>query len=131
MATTTATRPATTFVPSLPAALLRIEGLTVLLGAIALYAHQQGSWLVFVVLLFVPDISMIGYLFNPRLGSMTYNAAHFYTLPALLLVASVAAAFPAGIQLALIWFAHIGMDRTLGFGLKYPTAFKDTHMQRV
>src|SRR5438105_1898357 len=131
MTTTTATRPVPTFVTSLPAALLRIEGLTVLLGAIALYAHQQGSWLVFVLLLYVPDVSMVGYLFNPRLGSLAYNAVHFYTLPALLLGVCVAAAFPAGIQLALIWFAHIGMDRTLGFGLKYPTEFKDTHLQRV
>jgi Domain of unknown function (DUF4260) len=131
MSTTTATRSETATIPSVPGVLLRIEGLTVLLGAIALYAHQQGSWLAFVVLLFVPDLSMVGYLVSPRLGSMTYNAVHFYTLPALLLAASVAAAFPAGIHLALIWLAHIGMDRTCAFGLKYWTAFKDTHMQRV
>src|SRR5947208_2970165 len=111
--------------PSLPNVLLRLEGLTVLLGAITLYAHQGGNWLMFALLLLAPDLSMIGYVRNPRVGSITYDVVHFYALPAVLLALSVANV-PAGIQLALIWFAHIGMDRTLGFGLKYPTDFKDT-----
>jgi hypothetical protein len=40
-------------------------------------------------------------------------------------------ASPVVVAVALIWFAHIGMDRTVGYGLKYPTSFKDTHLQRV
>ena len=118
-------------VPGSPRILLRIEGLTVLIGAVALYAHLGGNWLVFALLLFAPDLSMIGYVANPRIGSVVYNAAHFYTLPALVLGLSFAASVPAGVLVALIWLAHIGMDRTLGFGLKYPTEFKDTHFQHI
>jgi hypothetical protein len=56
---------------------------------------------------------------------------HTYTLPALLMALALATQWPLGVQLALIWFAHIGMDRTVGYGLKYPTEFKDSHLQRV
>ncbi len=118
-------------VPGSPRILLHIEGLTVLVGAVALYAHQGGSWLLFALLLLAPDLSMIGYVVNPRVGSVMYNAAHFYTVPALVLGLSLAASVPTGVLIGLIWSAHIGLDRTLGFGLKYPTAFKDSHLQRV
>jgi hypothetical protein len=117
--------------PSLPSLLVRAESVAVALGAIALYASQSGNWLAFILLLFVPDVSMVGYLANPRLGSFVYNTVHTYVLPAALIAISLAIGFTAGIQIALIWFAHIGMDRTLGFGLKYPTAFKDSHLQRL
>src|SRR5689334_314819 len=92
---------------SLPSVLLRLEGLTVLLGAITLYAHQGGNWLIFALLLLVPDLSTIGYVFNPRVGSITYDIVHFYGGPAVLLALAVAGNLPAGIQVALIWFAHI------------------------
>jgi hypothetical protein len=115
----------------MPGVLLRAEGVAVLISAITLYANQQGSWIAFVLLLLAPDLSAIGYLVNTRVGSVAYNAVHTYVLPGLLAALSILASFPAGIQIALIWFAHIGMDRALGFGLKYATAFKDTHLQRV
>jgi hypothetical protein len=114
-----------------PATLLRLEGLAVFIGAIALYISQGGSGLLFGLLLFAPDLSMIGYRFNPRAGSFTYNSVHTYALPVVLLALSFAARWTPGIHIALIWFAHLGLDRMLGFGLKYPTAFKDTHLQRV
>ncbi len=116
---------------SLPNVLLRVEGLTVLVSAIILYAHLAGNGWLFVLLLLTPDLAMVGYLVNPRVGSWAYNAAHLYTLPALLLAIGMASANPVLLQLGLIWCAHIGMDRTVGYGLKYPTAFKETHLQRV
>jgi hypothetical protein len=116
---------------SLPALLLRLEGAAFLFGAIALYAYLGGQWLVFVLLLLLPDLSALGYLVNPRAGSITYNLAHTYSLPVLLMALALAGQWSVGVQLALIWFAHIGMDRMIGYGLKYPTAFKDTHLQRV
>jgi len=128
-ATTTMNRTAT--MTSLPAILLRAEGAAFFLGAIALYASQGASAVMFVLLLFTPDLSMVGYLASPRLGSLTYNAVHTYALPVALMALALAGQWTLGVQLALIWFAHIGMDRMLGFGLKYPTAFKDTHLQRV
>lgn len=116
---------------SLPRILLSLEGLAVFLGAIALYAHQSGSALMFIVLLLAPDLGGVGYLVNARIGSYTYNAVHFTALPIALFILATVGGWPLGVQLALIWFAHIGMDRALGYGLKYPTEFKPTHLQRV
>jgi len=116
---------------SLPKILLHLEGAVFFFGAIALYATQGGGWAAFVLLLLAPDLAMVGYLVNPRVGSYAYNAVHTYAAPAVLAALSLAGQWPVGGQLALIWFAHIGMDRTLGFGLKYPTEFKDSHLQRV
>lgn len=74
---------------------------------------------------------MVGYLFGARTGSLAYNIVHSYTLPLAFAVISLVVGAPLGVQLALIWLAHIGMDRTVGYGLKYQTGFKDTHLQRV
>ncbi len=115
----------------MPRILLHLEGAVVLLASGYFYFAHGGHWLLFVALLLAPDFGMIGYLFSPRLGSTTYNAVHIYLWPALLIALSIALSAPLLMQLALIWSAHIGMDRMLGYGLKYPTAFKDTHLQRV
>ena len=85
----------------------------------------------FLLLFLAPDLSMLGYLANPRLGSLVYNLAHTYFVPLVLAGIGLVASSHLCILLALIWAAHIGMDRLLGYGLKYPTAFKDTHLQRV
>ncbi|MBL8045455.1 MAG: DUF4260 domain-containing protein [Anaerolineales bacterium] len=114
-----------------PKMLLHLEGAVLLIAAVTLYAQSGGSWWLFALLLFAPDISMVGYLVNQKIGAQTYNAIHIYLLPALLAAYGLFAATPLASQLALIWFAHIGMDRMLGYGLKYETAFKDTHLQRV
>ena len=128
---TTVTMTKAVSMPSLPKTLLHLEGAAFFIGAIALYASQGASGVMFVLLLLVPDLSALGYLVNPRVGSLTYNAAHTYVAPLVLAGLALAGQWPLGVQLALIWLAHIGMDRMLGFGLKYPTAFKDTHLQRV
>jgi hypothetical protein len=111
--------------------LLHLEGLVLFVGAVALYGVSGGNWLLFIALLLAPDLAMLGYGVNTRVGALAYNSVHTYLLPALLLLVGLAGSVPLATQIALIWFAHIGMDRTVGYGLKYPTAFKDTHMQRV
>ncbi len=116
---------------SLPAFLLRLEGLTVFVAAVALYASQQGNAWLFALLLLAPDVSALGYAASPRVGATTYNMVHTIIFPAVLMALSLAAGVPALGQVALIVFAHIGMDRMMGYGLKYPTAFKDTHLGRV
>jgi hypothetical protein len=114
-----------------PATLLRIEGVALLVLSVLLYRVNGGSWLLFGVLLLVPDLSMLGYLAGPRVGAAIYNAFHAYAIPAVVGALGMVFASPLMVALALIWFAHIGMDRTVGYGLKYPTSFKDTHLQRV
>lgn len=116
---------------SMPGLLLRIEGLSVLIVAGVLYGYQSYSWLVFALLLLAPDLAMLGYLLGPTIGSICYNLLHTYALPLSLALISLLADAPLGVQLALIWLAHIGMDRAVGYGLKYPTGFKDTHLERV
>jgi hypothetical protein len=79
----------------------------------------------------VPDLSFGGYLAGPRVGAWAYNSLHTTVGPIALAIVGVLADRDWCVQLALIWLAHIGLDRLLGYGLKYPTAFKDTHLQRV
>jgi hypothetical protein len=116
---------------SMPALLLRLEGLIVVVGAVAFYAHLEGSFLLFVLLALAPDLSMIGYGKNPRIGSVAYNVVHTYVAPGVLAALAFASGSTLALQIALIWFTHIGGDRLLGFGLKYASDFKDTHLQRV
>ncbi len=114
-----------------PATLLRAEGAALLALGVLLYWVNGGSWLMFGVLLLAPDLSMLGYLAGPKVGAAIYNAFHTYAGPAVVGASGMIFASPLAIAVALIWFAHIGMDRTVGYGLKYPTSFKDTHLQRV
>lgn len=114
-----------------PAWLLRLEGAAVFALAIALYWRAGGSWLLFALLLLGPDLAMLGYLAGPRLGAACYNLIHSYVLPLGLCAYGWFSHGTLATWLALIWLAHIGMDRSVGYGLKYATAFKDTHLQRV
>lgn len=116
---------------SMPRLLLSLEGFAVIAAAIALYTMQGFNGWVFVLLLLVPDISMAAYLINPQVGALVYNLVHFYGWPILLAVLSLIFGWTVGLQLTLIWLAHIGMDRLFGYGYKYPTEFKDTHLGRV
>ncbi|HEX5521238.1 MAG TPA: DUF4260 domain-containing protein [Longimicrobiaceae bacterium] len=108
---------------------LRGEGLAVLLLSVLLYANLGRGWLLFAALLLAPDLSMIGYAAGPRVGAWAYNLVHSYAAP--LLLAGAALLSGSGVHLALIWCAHIGMDRALGYGLKLPTGFQDTHLGRI
>ena len=87
--------------------------------------------MLFGALLFAPDLTMLGYLAGPKVGAAIYNAFHTYAMPAVLGALGMLFASPLAIVVSLIWFAHIGVDRAVGYGLKYPTSFKDTHLQRV
>jgi hypothetical protein len=118
-------------VDRLPRTLLHLEGLAVLVGALALYFDAGYGWLLLLVLILAPDLSMLGYLGGPALGALTYDVVHTYALPVVLGTAGVLGGWDAATQIALIWLAHIGVDRLLGYGLKYPTGFRDTHLQRV
>jgi hypothetical protein len=86
---------------------------------------------VFLLLFLTPDLSLIGYAAGPRAGALAYNALHTEVGPLLLGAVGLLTDAGVAVQLALIWLAHIGIDRVLGYGLKYPSAFKDTHLQRL
>jgi len=116
---------------AMPRRLLQAEGFALFAAGIALYIDADFSILALVLLFLAPDLSALGYLVNERVGSLTYNAVHTEALPLALGAIGVIADAEVAVQLALIWLAHIGIDRMLGYGLKYPSAFKDTHLQRV
>jgi hypothetical protein len=116
---------------SRPKILLNIEEAALLILTLFAYRHLHYSWLLFAILFLTPDLFMLGYLVNLRVGAATYNLAHTFTLPLFLLLASYIQHWHLASEVALIWTAHIAFDRLLGYGLKYPTFFKDTHLQHI
>jgi hypothetical protein len=114
-----------------PRLLLHLEGAVVFLTATVLYFHGDHPWWLYLLLALAPDLSMLGYLAGPRAGAAAYDAAHTYALPVLLVGAGVVWDFRWLVAVSLVWIAHIGVDRAIGYGLKYPSGFKDTHLQRV
>lgn len=111
---------------------LRTEGFVFAAGAVACYAVLGAAgWIFFALLFFVPDVSFAGYLAGPRVGAVVYNAAHTYASAAIPLVAGWLADSPVTVAIGLIWIAHIGFDRLLGYGLKLPTGFHYTHLGMI
>ncbi len=108
--------------------LLRLEGLAVLLGATLLYSQFGEGWVLFAALFFAPDLAIAAYAVGPRAGAAVYNAAHTYVGPIALATAALLAGRPILAAAGLVWAAHIGFDRALGFGLKYATGFGHTHL---
>ena len=111
--------------------LLRLEGLAVFITSILLFIEFKGTWWVYLVFILAPDLSMLGYLANVRTGAFTYNLVHNYMLPIALIFAGYFLKSDVPLFAGIILLGHIGADRLLGFGLKYPTTFKDTHLQRI
>jgi hypothetical protein len=111
--------------------LLRLEGLALLASMVLVYALWGGSWWVFALLLLLPDISLAAYLAGPGTGAIVYNAAHSTLIPAALAALGLALGAPLMVSLAIIWLAHIGMDRAVGYGLKYEAGFAFTHLGRI
>jgi hypothetical protein len=114
-----------------PKLLLHAEGLFVLLAACILYRHSGESWGRFAALFLAPDLSMLGYVFGKSVGACAYNAFHTYSAPVLLWIVLTLAHEPSLFWICVIWIAHIGFDRVLGYGLKYESGFKDTHLNRA
>ena len=111
--------------------LLRLEGLTLFVGMTLLYAVWDGSWWVYAIVFLVPDLSFAAYLAGPRAGAIIYNAAHSYMAPMALMTTGFALSSPLVLSIAMIWLAHIGIDRALGYGLKYSAGFGFTHLGRI
>ena len=111
--------------------LLRLEGLTLFVGMTLLYAVWDGSWWVYALVFLAPDLSFAAYLAGPRAGAIVYNAAHSYMAPMALMTTGFALSSPLVLSIAMIWLAHIGIDRALGYGLKYSLGFGFTHLGRI
>ena len=110
---------------------LRFEGAAIVAASLVFYRYEHASWVLFAALFLAPDLAMLGYLAGSRVGAAAYNLVHNYVLPLLLLMVAVLTARPTAAPYALIWVAHIGFDRMLGCGLKYPSGFGDNHLGRI
>jgi hypothetical protein len=108
--------------------LLRLEGLAVTAVSAVLYARTGASWWLFAALWLTPDLSMLGYLAGPCWGARTYNAVHTYVTPITLALCGLLLQAHGVLPFALIWVNHIGVDRLLGYGLKYRAGFGWTHL---
>lgn len=111
--------------------ILKSEALAFFIAAIWAYHLVGASWWLFLVLVLTPDFFMVGYLKDSKIGALIYNIGHTYVAPFLLLCAYLASRTPVLLPIAVIWLAHISMDRMLGYGLKLDTGFKDTHLGRL
>jgi hypothetical protein len=114
-----------------PSLLLRLEEALLLPATLFAYQHLHCSWLLFTVLFLTPDLFMLGYLLSARVGAASYNLVHTLTIPLAVLLTSYLQHWHLPTAITLIWTAHIAFDRLLGYGLKYPTFFKDTHIQHI
>jgi hypothetical protein len=126
------TKPTSLPVQGAIARVLRSEGLALFGMSVLLYSRSGASWSQFAWLFLLPDLSFAGYLLGPRAGAIAYNTLHSELGPACLAVASLLGIAPsAALPIALIWAAHVGLDRALGYGLKYADAFTNTHLGRL
>ncbi len=118
-------------VEGMPRLLLRIEGAALALAALYAYHRIGASWWLFAALILVPDVSFAGYFVNTRIGAIAYNTMHVTLGP--LILGALGVLLPSFdlIAVALIWAAHVGVDRAFGYGLKYGANFGLTHLGRI
>jgi hypothetical protein len=110
---------------------LRVEGLAAFGAGLVLFGSSGGDWLVFLLLILLPDVSVIGYLAGPRVGAFTYNLLHNWAPGFGALIIGLWLDAPVALLVAAVLIAHVGMDRALGYGLKLPSAFGDTHLGHI
>ncbi len=116
---------------SLPKFFLRFEGFIIFIFSVGMYFYIQGNLILFIILVFAPDIFMLGYLLNKQYGALIYNAFHIYFWPVLLFLISIVVSKIIFAQIGFVWLAHISLDRALGYGLKYKKDFQYTHFRRL
>lgn len=107
---------------------LRLEGAVLLAGCLIAYSATRQTWWLVPLTILLPDLLMVGYLGGTRLGAQLYNTAHSTLLPAVMTGLGWWQSKPLVVALGLIWLAHIGIDRLLGYGLKYADHFQHAHL---
>jgi len=111
--------------------LLHLEGFAVFGLSLYLYWLNDYSWLFFFLLILAPDLAMLGYLLNNEFGAKLYNLFHTYFVSLFVILLGLFFSNSTILVAGIIWTAHIGMDRMVGYGLKFPTHFKDNHLNQL
>ena len=126
-----ASSPADGMVIGTPRRWLRVEGATLVAGSLIAYSTTHQAWWLVPLTLLLPDLTMIGYLGGTRLGAFLYNLGHSTPLPAVVVAVGWWQDKFLVVALGLVWLAHIGLDRLMGYGLKYNDHFQHTHLGRL
>ena len=108
----------------------RIEAALVFAAALVLlwWGGMPFAWWAAVLIFFAPDLAIAAYLAGPKVGAIAYNAVHLYGFGAGLMAVGAVAGLPVLSSLGLLWLAHASFDRMLGYGLKLPGGFRETHL---
>lgn len=111
----------------------RAEASIIFLVGLVLFWHWSDTipWWAAIAIFFAPDLSFVGYLMGPRVGSFVYNIVHVYALGAVLLAIGLTASVPLLAAIGALWLGHAGFDRMLGYGLKLPDGFSSTHLGQI
>ena len=107
---------------------LRLEAAALLTGALIAYSTTGQHWWLVPVVVLLPDLAMTGYVGGTRIGAFLYNLAHATPMPAMVIGLGWWQHRPLVLGLGLVWLAHIGLDRLMGYGLKYDDHFQHTHL---
>ncbi|MGA3602030.1 DUF4260 domain-containing protein [Lysinibacillus agricola] len=111
--------------------IISLEYVVAFLVTVFFYWHFDFSFVYFVLFLLLPDVSMLGYIVNTKVGALFYNIGHSLVMPAILLILGFVTVSTPLLMVSIIWLAHIFLDRALGYGLKYDEAFYKTHLQQI
>jgi hypothetical protein len=104
------------------------EQLALFLASLYLFSLSGFAWWVYLLLWITPDVGMVGYLLNPKIGSLTYNFTHWQLGAWVLILPGLIWQLPWLLLVGTIVLGHSSLDRVLGYGLKYPDNFKHTHL---
>ncbi|RDC56435.1 DUF4260 family protein [Pedobacter chinensis] len=111
--------------------LLKLEEIAMFLFCIFLFSKLNFAWWWFPALLLLPDIGMIGYVVNQKVGAFTYNFTHHRLIATIIAFYAITYGYDGWKLIAIILFAHISFDRMLGYGLKYNDHFQNTHLGTI
>ncbi|MFK7902577.1 MAG: DUF4260 domain-containing protein [Nitratireductor sp.] len=110
---------------------LRLENAVLAIVALVAYHVSGFSWITFAIFILAPDLSMLGYLINAKVGAICYNIAHSWAVAGAIVLVAFWLKSDVGMMAGLILAAHIGIDRAIGYGLKHFSGFKDTHLGSI
>ena len=108
--------------------LIRIEEAALFILSVVLFSRTGYPWWLFPALLFVPDLGMLGYTLNTKIGAYVYNVVHHRAVSITLYLIGLYASSGILQLIGIILFAHSTLDRVFGYGLKYTDGFTHTHL---
>lgn len=111
--------------------ILKVEELLMFVLGIFLFSQLDFRWWWFLVLILTPDFSMLGYMFNPKIGAYAYNIVHHKGVAIALYLLGIYLQNEILQLTGIILFAHASMDRIMGYGLKHTDSFNNTHLGKI